>query len=64
MESGPTTTWPIEEEKVKAVIDFLFGGSKITANVDCSHEIRKRLLLGRKAMINLDNVLKSKDITR
>ena len=64
MESGPTTTWTIEEEKVKAVIDFLFGGSKITANVDCSHEIRKRLLLGRKAMINLDNVLKSKDITR
>ena len=63
MASGPITTWPVEEEKVKIMTDFLFGGSKITANVDCSHEIRKRVLLGRKAMINLDSVLKSRDIT-
>ena len=63
MASGPITTWPVEEEKVNIMTDFLFGGSKITANVDCSHEIRKRLLLGRKAMINLDSVLKSRDIT-
>ena len=63
MASGPITTWPVEEEKVNIMTDFLFGGSKITANVDCSHEIRKRLLLGRKAMINLDSMLKSRDIT-
>ena len=60
MAYGPIATWPIEEEKEKVVIDFLFGGSKITANVDCSHEIRKQLLLERKAMINLDNGVESK----
>ena len=60
--SGPITSWQIEEEKVEAVTDFIFLGSKITANNDCSHEIKRRLLLGRKAMTNLDSVLKSKDI--
>ena len=60
MAYGPITIWPIEEEKEKVVTDFLFGGSKITANVDCSHEIRKQLLLERKAMINLDNGVESK----
>ena len=63
MASGPTTSWQIEEEKVEAVTDFFFLGSKITADGDCSHEIRRWLLLGRKAMTNLDSVLKSKDIT-
>ena len=63
LESGPTTSWQREGEKVEAVTDFLFLGSKITADGDCSHEIRRRLLLGRKAMTNLDDVLKSKDIT-
>ena len=63
MASGPITSWQIEGEKVKAVTDFLFLGSKITADGDCSHEIRRRLLRGRKAMINLDNMLKSRDIT-
>ena len=62
MESGPTTSWQREGEKVEAVTDFLFLGSKITADGDCSHEIRRRLLLGRKAMTNLDSVLKSRDI--
>ena len=57
MASGPITSWQIEGEKGEAVIDFLFLGSKITADGDCSHEIRKRLLLGRKAMANLDSVL-------
>ena len=57
MESGPITSWQIEGEKAEAVTDFLFLGSKITADGDCSHEIRKRLLLGRKAMANLDSVL-------
>ena len=61
--TGPITSWQIEEEKVEAVTDFLFLGSKITADGDCSHELRRRLLLGRKAMTNLDDVLKSKDIT-
>ena len=62
MASGPITSWQIEEE-VEAVTYFFFLGSKITADGDCSHEIRRRLLLGRKAMTNLDSVLKSKDIT-
>ena len=64
MASGPITSWHIEGEKVGAVMDFLFLGSKITADGDCSHEIRRQLLLGRKAMTNLDSVLKSRDITR
>ena len=63
MASGPITIWQIEGEKVKIVIDFLFLGSKITSDSDCSHEIRRQLLLGRKAMTNLDSVLKSKVIT-
>ena len=63
MASGPITSWQIEGGKGEAVTDFLFLGSKITADGDCSHEIRRRLLLGRKAMTNLDSVLKSRDIT-
>ena len=63
MASSRITIWQIEGEKVDVVTDFLFLGSKITADGDCSHEIRRRLLLGRKAMTNLNNVLKSKDIT-
>ena len=63
MASGPITSWKIEGEEVEAVTDFLFLGSKITVDGDCSHEIRGRLLLGRKAMTNLDSVLKIKDIT-
>ena len=63
MASGPINSWQIEGEKVEAVIDFLFLGSKITADSDCSHEIRRHLLLGRKGMTNLDSVLKSRDIT-
>ena len=63
MESGPITSWQMEGEKVEAVTYFLFSGSKITADGDCSHEIRRHLLLGRKAMTNLDSVLKSRDIT-
>ena len=63
MASGPITSWQIEGGKVEVVTDFLFLGSKITADGDCSHEIRRRLLLGRKAMTNLDSVLKSRDIT-
>ena len=63
MASDPITSWQIEGEKVEAVTDFLFLGSKITADPDCSHEIRKPLLFRRKAMTNLDSVLKSKDIT-
>ena len=55
MASGPITSWQIEGEKVEVVVDFLFGGSKITADGDCSHEIRRQLLLGRKAMTNLDS---------
>ena len=62
MASGPITSWQTEREKVKAVTDFLFLGSKVTVHGDCSHEIRC-LLLGRKAMTNLDSVLKSKDTT-
>ena len=59
----PTTSWQIEGEKVEVMTDFLFLDSKITVDCDCSHEIRRRLLLGRKAMTNLDSVLKSRDIT-
>ena len=61
--SGPITLWQIEGEKLEVMTDFLFLGSKITINGDCSHEIRRRLLPGRKAMTNLDSVLKSRDIT-
>ena len=63
MASSPITSWQIEGEKVEVVTDFLFLGSKITVYGDCSHEIRRHLLLGRKAMTNLDSVLKSRDIT-
>ena len=63
MASGPITLWQIEGEKVETVTDFIFLGSKITADGDCSHEIKRRLLLGRKAMTNLDSILKSRDIT-
>ena len=63
MASGPITSWQIEGEKVEAVTDFIFLSSKITAYGDCSHEIRRRLLLGRKAMTNLNSILKSLDIT-
>ena len=61
--SGPMTSWEIDGETVETVSDFIFLGSKITADDDCSHEIKRRLLLGRKVMINLDNILKSRDIT-
>ena len=63
MASGPITSWQTEGGKVEVVTDFLFLGSKITSDGDCSHEIRRCLLLGRKAMTNLDSVLKSRDIT-
>ena len=63
MASSPITSWQIEGAKVEAVTDFLFLGSKVTAHSDCSHEIRRQLLLGRKAMMNLDGVLKSRDTT-
>ena len=63
MASGPITSWQIEKENVEAVTDIYFLGSKITADGDCSHEIRRRLPLSRKVMTNLDNVLKSRDIT-
>ena len=63
MASGPITSWEIDGETVETVSDFLFLGSKITADGDCSHEIKRCLLLGRKAMTNLDNILKSRDIT-
>ena len=63
MASGPTTSWEIDGETVKTVSDFIFLGSRITADGDCSHEIKRRLLLGRKVMTNLDSVLKSRDIT-
>ena len=63
MASGPITSWQINGETMETVIDFIFLCSKITADGDCSHEIKLRLLLGRKAMINLDRVLKSRDIT-
>ena len=60
---GPITSWQTDEEKMETVIDFMFLGSKIIANGDCSHKIKKHLLLGRKAMTNLDSILKSRDIT-
>ena len=63
MASGPITSWEIDGETVEAVADFILGGSKITAIGDCSHEIKKHLLLGRKVMTNLDSILKSRDIT-
>ena len=63
MASGPVTKWEIDGETVETVSDFIFGGSKITADGDCSHEIKRRLLLRRKAMTNPDRILKSRDIT-
>ena len=63
MVSGPITSWQIEEDKVETVTDFIFLGSKITADIDCSHEIKRHLLLGRKVMTNVDSVFKSRDIT-
>ena len=61
--SSPITSWQIDRETMETVSDFILGGSKITADGDCSHEIKRCLLLGRKVMINLDNILKSRDIT-
>ena len=61
MASGPITSWEIGRETVETVADFIFGGSKITADGDCSHEIKRRLLLGRKVMTNLDSIFKSRD---
>ena len=63
MASGPTTSWEIDGETVKTVLDFIFGGSRIIADGDCSHEIKRRLLLGRKVMTNLDSIFKSRDIS-
>ena len=63
MAYGPITSWEIDGERVETVSDFILGGSKITADGDCSHEIKRHLLLGRKAMTNLDSILKSRDIT-
>ena len=63
MASGPITSWQIARETMKTVSDFIFWGSKITADGDCSHKIKRRLLLGRKAMTNLDSILKSRDVT-
>ena len=63
MASGPITLWQIDGETVEIVADFIFWGSKITADGDCSHEIKRQLLLGRKVMTNLDNILKNRDIT-
>ena len=63
MASGPITSWQIDGETVETVSDFIFLGSKITADGDCSHEIKRRLLLGRKVITNLDSILKSRDIT-
>ena len=63
MASGPITSWQIDGEKMETVTDFIFLGSQITVDGDCSHEIKRHLLLGRKAMTNLDSVLKSRDIT-
>ena len=64
MASGSITSWQIEEERVEAVTDFIFLGSKITADSDCSHEIKRCLFLGKKSMINLDSILKSRDISQ
>ena len=63
MESGPITSWQIDGETMETVTDFILGGSKITADGDCSHEIKRFLLLGKTAMTNLDSILKSRDIT-
>ena len=63
MASGPITSWQIDEETVETVADFIFLGSKITADGNCSHEVKRHLLLGRKVMTDLDNILKSRDIT-
>ena len=63
MASGPITSWQIDGEIVEIVADFIFGGSKVTADGDCSHEIKRRLLLGRQVMTNLDSIFKSRDIT-
>ena len=63
MASGPITSWQIDGEKVETVAEFIFLGSKLTADGDCSHEIKRRILLGRKVMTNLDSILKSRDIT-
>ena len=63
MESGPITSWKIDGETVETVLDFIFWGSKITADGDCSHEIKRHLLLGRKVMTNLDSIFKSRDVT-
>ena len=63
MASGPITSWQIDGETMEIVTDFILGGSKITADGDCSHEIKRRLPLGRKAMTNLDSILKNRDIT-
>ena len=62
MASGPIISWEIDGETVETVSDFIFGGSKVTADGDCSHEIKRRLLLGRKVMTNLDSIFKSRDI--
>ena len=63
MASGPITSWQIHKETMETVTHFILGGSKITADSDCSHEIKRRLLLGRKAMKNIDSILKSREIT-
>ena len=63
MSSGPITSWEIDGETVETVSNFIFGGSKITADGDCRHEIKRRLLLGRKVMTNLDSILKNRDVT-
>ena len=63
MASSPITSWQIDGEKMETVRDFIWGGSKITADADCSHEIKRHFLCGRKAMTNLDSILKSRDIT-
>ena len=63
MASGPITSWEIDGKTMETVVDFILGGSKITADGDCSHEIKRRLLLGRKAVTNLDSILQSRDIT-
>ena len=63
MASGPTTSWQIDGETVETVADFIFGGSKVIADGNCSHETKRRLLMGRKVMTNLDTILRSRDIT-
>ena len=63
MAAGPITSWQIDGEAMQTVTDFILGGSKITADGDCSHEIKRRLLLGRKAMTNLDSIFRSRDVT-